>query len=330
MIICKFGGTSTTAMCALNNIKQLALNKERMVFVFSAVGKAWSNDKKMTDLLISYCKAHKQNSSLTIIRHKIINKFKMLAQNTNVNSNILKEFESYEQKYLSGNPCYDDCYLISRGEYLTAKIMAQFLNLKFVPAENLMAFKNGKPNLEAINKKLNTYIEKYGQIVTCGFYGIENKKIKLLSRGGGDTSGAILSKSVGAKTYEIFTDVSGVFEVNPNICPSRQIKNLSFETLKQLTKLDAKVVHPECAKILLGSDTTLQVASTFDLSLPATIVTNYCKEDNLFVGFKILKEKVKIIAKTKNNNLIACYENKLNFKEKIKKIYEKIKKIHNF
>ena len=71
MIVCKFGGTSTTSLKSIQNIKALKeKNKKRQVFVFSAIGKKYQKDKKITDLLIE------------ITQNKDIAKNKKLSYNT--------------------------------------------------------------------------------------------------------------------------------------------------------------------------------------------------------------------------------------------------------
>ena len=53
MIVSKFGGSSTTNINAIKNIKKLKeQNDDRVVFVFSAIGKNNKSDTNITDLLI--------------------------------------------------------------------------------------------------------------------------------------------------------------------------------------------------------------------------------------------------------------------------------------
>lgn len=326
MIISKFGGSATANLTALKNIKEIAKNKNRKVLMFSAIGKESINDLKLTDLLISYCKCHNKGKSTEKYRTLILNKFKNLTENLNINLDIEKEFSLCEKKYLNDSAQFNNAYLISRGEYLTAKIMASYLNIKFMPAEELIYFKNGKIDKQRIAKKLCKILSSNKQIITCGFYGIENGKIKLLARGGGDTTGAILSKCIGCTKYEIFTDVNGVYEVNPNICPSNQIYKMNLNQLYSMAKFDAKVVAAPCAKMLKGSDTQIIVRSIINLKNRGTIINNFCESKNNIISYKKHNKKVNIFVKLKNNIEIKIISNNKNFKQKIIKIYKKLYK----
>ena len=82
MIVCKFGGASTTSVKSIQNIKLLKdKNSKRQVFVFSGIGKSHKGDKKITDLLIEIS----QNKNVTKNKKIILNKFKKLQK-------ILKKF----------------------------------------------------------------------------------------------------------------------------------------------------------------------------------------------------------------------------------------------
>ena len=56
-----------------------------------------------------------------------------------------------------------------------------------------------------------------------GFYGsFPNKDVKLMTRGGGDVTGAIVASLANADVYENWTDVSGVLMADPRIIPNPQ------------------------------------------------------------------------------------------------------------
>ena len=93
MIVCKFGGTSTTDLLSIQNIQKLSKNNRRKIFVFSAIGKN-KKDKKLTDLLIEYCNCNKQKE-LNDIYNKIENKFINLIKITKQNINIKYELNKH-------------------------------------------------------------------------------------------------------------------------------------------------------------------------------------------------------------------------------------------
>lgn len=318
MIVCKFGGTSTTSLKSIQNIKALKeKNKKRQVFVFSAIGKKYQKDKKITDLLIEIT----QNKNVSKNKKLILNKFNKLQKDLKININVKKLLNKY-YNYFSLTKNTD--YLISKGEYITTLLMSKYLDIKFIPAEKIIFFQNNKINYKRTKNKLIYYKNKYKIFATCGFYGAnENKQIKLFSRGGSDITGAIIAKCLNANIYENWTDVYGVRQVNPKITNSKQIKRMSYADLDIMTRCDANVIHNDCIEILYGEKIKLKVGNIFDIKSKKTIVVDRYKKVK-FVCYKIDKDKVIIVYRDKKLNLVKNECELSNYKENILKIYKKL------
>lgn len=318
MIVCKFGGASTTSVKSIQNIKLLKdKNSKRQVFVFSAIGKSHKGDKKITDLLIEIS----QNKNVTKNKKIILNKFKKLQKILKINISTQKLLNKFYNKFLSTQ---NADYLISRGEYLTTLFMSKYLGIKFIPAEKIIFFQDNKINYKKTKNKLNNYINKYKIIATCGFYGIdENNKIKLFSRGGSDITGAIIAKCLHANVYENWTDVCGIKQVNPKITISKQIKKMSYTDLDIMTKCDANVIHNDCIRILQGENIKLKVGNIFKINSKKTVVVDKCREVR-FICYKVEDSKVFVYYKDKKLNFIQKICSPQNFKEKILQIYKKL------
>ena len=64
-------------------------------------------------------------------------------------------------------------------------------------------------------------------VVVAGFQGIDDLgNVTTLGRGGSDTTAVALAASLKADECEIFTDVDGVFTIDPNVC--EKARKLSF------------------------------------------------------------------------------------------------------
>ena len=243
MIVCKFGGGCTTSAEAIKNIKRISKNTNRRVFVFSAIGKHFDGDQKLTDLLISYFNS-REKDILNEIKLKVEKLCKLTCQRVSVKSFLsgLKKTKDYDT-------------MLSRGEYFTTKIMSKYLDIKFVPAEKIIFFEEGEINYTRVKKRLNFYLKKYQKFGICGFYGVDLEgNIKLFSRGGGDTTGAIIAKAVDADVYENYTDVDGLKEADPKVHPNaKTIKRISYQKMKELSLNGANVLHKSVCEILHGS-----------------------------------------------------------------------------
>ena len=320
MIVCKFGGSATAHSEAIENIKKLKdEKKKRNVFVFSAIGKNNKNDTKLTDLLIEITKKVEKNENFDVLKSKIVSKLKWLKDKTSSSLNIEKYVEDIIDLYKKTK---DFNFFVSRGEYITAYMMSKFLDIKFVHAKKILYFKNGKIDETKTQQALNKFLAKYKRIVVPGFYGAdENGKTFLLTRGGGDVTGAIITKLTGTKTYENWTDVNGIMQVNPSLTASKQIYKMNFLDLEFMTTFDATVVHKDCAKILQETDAKLKIGSIFQPYSTPTIVLKKCKEKNLYICYKENYDNVAIYVHNKNNTVETYEIQHGNLKKKVKEIY---------
>ena len=135
--------------------------------------------------------------------------------------------------------CLPD-FILSRGEYVYAKLFSFFSGIRFVDSKNLIGFyDDGSLNLGYSEYKIREEFSK-GKFITGGFYGsYENGDIKTFSRGGGDLSGSIMARAMNADEYINFTDVDGVYSLSPKICESKIIKEISFDEVRKLGEFGA-------------------------------------------------------------------------------------------
>ena len=323
--VCKFGGSSTTSLKSLQNIKKIAKNKERKILVFSAFGKPFFDSKKLTDVL--YDKDIKKAKTY----------LDYLCQIANVKLPTDKYINYIYNMYSKNNNIE---YLVSRGEYLTCLVMSKYLKIKFIPAEKVIFFDGEEINYKKISKKIQYYLKKYDQIIIPGFYGVDTSgNIKLFSRGGGDITGGILAKCSGANVYENFTDTSGIKSVNPKILPqAKTINKISYTDALVMTNCDANVLHSDVCKILQDTNTKVEIKNIYNLNSKKTIIDK--KNHNCqFVCFKQVGDYVQIVAKIDSvdkvkkfydqinylsNQYVYFCSNKFSYKNLIKGIYKSI------
>ncbi len=281
MKISKFGGSSVASARAIENIIKLAEDNNRKILVFSAIGASQKGDKKVTDLLLEAYDNFLANHNLDL--SKVEEKFAGLKEMLGIKLDGKRELDEVKRKFLSA---LSRDYLVSRGEDLTARMFAEKLNLPYIPSETLLFFDGKEVDYNRTETAIKKQLALTERFVTGGFYGSDEKgQIKLLSRGGGDLSGAILAKVAKAKEYEIFTDVDGIYQINPILGKSSTLKTLSYADLNFMTSLDAKVVHSECGKVLKNTRTKIIVRNCFDLTAPGTEIAKGNKADKSYISF---------------------------------------------
>ena len=136
--VLKFGGSSLACKQAIDCAKKIVNKKGNKIIVVSAFGKKDNNDVKLTDLLIACTK--KQNDFKSEYK-KVEKKVESIAKELNIKYALKKCLKKIKKDYIKTKN-YD--FLISRGEYITAKILAEYFclscNFLFsVDAHNIIA-----------------------------------------------------------------------------------------------------------------------------------------------------------------------------------------------
>lgn len=164
--------------------------------------------------------------------------------------------------------------LAASGEQVTVALLAIALIKRGYPAVSLLADqagiqtdnKFGKARVEQIDtQRLFAELEQGHIAVVAGFQGRDIEgNLTTLGRGGSDTSAVALAAALQADECQIFTDVDGVYTIDPRICPSS--KRLGFipaDEMLLLAGLGAKVLHVRSVEYAWQSQVPLRVLSTF-------------------------------------------------------------------
>ena len=85
--------------------------------------------------------------------------------------------------------------LVSRGEYFTARLMAEYLGYAFVDAKDVIRFRyDGSIDYDFCEKSLQRLARNNQPFVMPGFYGsAPDGRIRVMTRGGSDITGSILA-----------------------------------------------------------------------------------------------------------------------------------------
>ncbi len=219
IVILKFGGTSVTSfekkqMIAFY-VKQALENNEFPVVVVSAMGRF--PDPYATDTLISLVQKNEANDNKVTLD-----------------------------------------LLMSCGETISATIIANMLDnldLHAIPVTGFQAgliTDNNFSNANVIDfdgKFINNLIKKKIIPVVTGFQGItKDGFITTLGRGGSDTTATALGSFLNAKRIDIFTDVDGLMDSDPDIFNDAILyEEISYDDAYYLACNGAKVI---CSKAI--------------------------------------------------------------------------------
>ena len=282
--VCKFGGSSLSCARQFAKVKDIVLSDSlRRVVVVSALGKRDSSDYKITDLLYILHAHIKYNVDIENIWKLIYERFVDVRNELNIDFDIESELANLHSKL---NKNISEDFLVSRGEYLTAKLMSKYLGYEFVDACDIISFDfNGKLN-ETRTHDLTSAIDITKKcIVVPGFYGsYPNKDIKIMSRGGSDITGSLLAEAFNASVYENFTDVSGILAADPRIVESpKAIKEVTYQELSELSYMGANVLHEDTVYPVQKFNIPINIKNTNDPDNPGTIIKDDCTDTSSIV-----------------------------------------------
>ncbi len=243
MIVSKFGGSSVAEASQIRKVKKIIeSNSMRRIIVVSAPGKRNNKDEKITDLLYR-CNDEVENGSKTKSFNIIRERYTEICKNLGMDdmSEILDEVESGIESGKGPD------YAASRGEYLAARLLADFFEAEFIDTAEVIKLTDDGRVEESSYKALNARIKGTGKFIIPGFYGSNSRgEIKTFSRGGSDITGAIAARAVGADIYENWTDVSGLLMSDPRLIDNPCVVNeLTYKEIRELASIGANVFHEE-------------------------------------------------------------------------------------
>ena len=262
--VCKFGGTSMSDGMNFRRVADIVgSDPDRRYVVVSAPGRRFGGDGKVTDLLYDVHNLLEQGGDFHAAFQKVRDRFLGIAKESGLSLDmgaLLDECEAEIEKERSRD------FTASRGEYLSARIMAELLSVPFIDARDTVKFfEDGTLDKEETFDLMREALKGKRRAVVAGFYGaLPNGKIKTFSRGGSDVSGAIVARAAGADLYENWTDVSGFMACDPRIVenPAR-IPSLSYQELRELSYMGANVLHSEAIFPVREANIPIRIKNTF-------------------------------------------------------------------
>ncbi|MDU3724819.1 MAG: aspartate kinase, partial [Clostridium celatum] len=275
IIVTKFGGSSLADATQFKKVKNiLEENHNRKYIIPSAPGKRFSKDFKITDLLY-LCHAHVKSSiPLDDVFKLIAERYKGIADELNLSIDLEYHLNIIKENIENGASMD---YAASRGEYLNGLILANYLNIDFIDAKDVIKFDNhGSLNSEKTYSLLKDKLSTCKRAVIPGFYGSnENGDIVTFSRGGSDVTGALVAASLNVDLYENWTDVSGFLMADPRIVESpKKIKTITYGELRELSYMGASVLHEDAVFPVRNAGIPINIRNTNNPEDEGTLIVN--------------------------------------------------------
>lgn len=271
--IAKFGGSSLATRERITQVAEIIKDDPSIRFVVvSAPGKVNPSDTKITDLLILCHTANSkhQEAAFSHIFSAIASRFQSIYGGPA--TELKEELDTIQLGIASGQ---SKDWVSSRGEYLSAKVIATTLGFAFVDASELIYFgQDGRLDEPRTRTAIESNLLPQKNAVIPGFYGIlPNGEVKTFPRGGSDITGAIVAAATGAKMYLNFTDVPGFLCADPRLVQNPlTIERLTFEEVRELSWAGAQVLQADTIFPVRKAGIPMRIKSTFEPELPGTLI----------------------------------------------------------
>lgn len=235
----KFGGTSVADIDKIKNVAKII-----------------ANQRETADVAVVVSAMGKTTNALTNLAHQITDKPN------------LRELDA----------------LLSTGECTSVALLAMALNAIGCPARSYNAWqmgiwtdeKFGDANIKYITAPIWQDWSKGTIPIITGFQGITyNKDITTLGREGSDTSAVAIAAAIGANYCDIYTDVDGVYDADPNVVKdAKKLDFVSYDDMLKMANNGAKVLHPRSVMTAQKHNIPVRVRGTFTPNDIGTLVAN--------------------------------------------------------
>lgn len=274
--VAKFGGTSMGDLTAMSKASELVKNDSLVKLVVVSATSGTTNL-----LLRAYQSKISGNSAdLQQALEGVSRRHRLMAEELGIPGELetlLSEVTStVEGIHEESDAKLDE--LLAMGERMSSVLFAATLrksgvNAEVVDARTLLKtdsrFGKAEPNLSETRLKCESLllpkIKDGTTIVTQGFIGSDDQnRTTTLGRGGSDYSAALFSEAIDGESCWIWTDVNGIYSIDPRMVPSATvIPEITFDEAAELANFGAKVLHPATLVPAIRAGIRVFVGNTF-------------------------------------------------------------------
>ena len=289
MKVCKFGGTSVASAEQIKKVADIVKSdSSRKIVVVSAPGKRFSDDQKVTDLLIELADAALSGKKIENELEVVVDRYRLIALDLGLGEDIINIIEKDLRERLSSNlndeSLFTDC-IKAAGEDNNAKLIAAYfthigMDAQYVcPKEAGLLVNNRPERVQALPEgyeRLAKLRDEKGIIVFPGFFGYtKDGTLRTFNRGGSDISGSLVAAAINAELYENFTDVDSVFAANPTVVDNPVgIEKMTYREMRELSYAGFSVFHDEALMPAFLRSVPVCIKNTNNPSAPGTMIVN--------------------------------------------------------
>ena len=269
MRVCKFGGAALRDGAGFRRAAEILRSAaDRQVAVVSAPGRGVNGEEKITDLLYACQSAAVTGRGFGHLFDRIAARYRQIA----LELGLPAPDDALREIYGGIKGGASPAWAASRGEWLSAGLLAAYLDWPRAEAAECVRFESGGGLREAETAaRLRTLPLP---CVLPGFYGAEEEGVlRTFPRGGSDVTGALAAAALNADVYENWKDVRGVCAADPALVPGAAwVGEMTYRELRALSTLGGQVMAEEAVAPVRAAGVALNIRSYIEAEHPGTWV----------------------------------------------------------
>jgi aspartate kinase len=288
MKVVKFGGSSVASAAQIRKVAKVVLaDPARRVVVVSAPGKRSARDTKVTDLLIALARAGLTKSGVDAAIAAVVERFRSIVEALKLSDELVVAIVDDLRTRVESDAAVEEAYvdnLKAAGEDHCARVFAAYLlklgyEAHYVNPRDSGLLLSDEPGnarvLQSSYGRLRAHLGRQSGIcVFPGFFGYsESGRVVTFPRGGSDITGAILAAAMDADVYENFTDVDGVFVVDPRLVKNPvEVQEITYREMRELSYAGSSVFHDEALEPVFHARIPVNVRNTNNPAARGTFI----------------------------------------------------------
>ena len=296
MKVLKFGGTSVGSPQNIYKILEIIKSNKRQetqIIVVSAFSKitnllleasdlASKNDASYQSSLDKIKKIHFDIVNKLVAKENQIQLIQFLNERFKELSKLLESVSNLNE--LSPK---SEAIIISNGELLSSFVMYKIMLLNGIDvvrkdSRELIKtdanYTNANVKFDFTNRNIKSFFDKNTAdvVIIPGFItSTSTDETTVLGRGGSDFTAAILAAALDVSVLEIWTDVSGMYTVNPKlVTQAKPIAQISYEEAMELSHFGAKVIYPPTIHPVLNKGIPIIIKNTLKPHDEGTLISS--------------------------------------------------------
>ena len=292
MTVMKFGGSSVANAERIKHVASIikAYKDKKPVVVLSAMGDTTDHlldaaDKAVTGIvdISGVAKLHEDTAQELGVNIQSIELLLGELKQLLTGISMLKELTKRTRDYL-----------VSFGERMSVRMMAEYLNkdginakfydawdIGFISDSNYMAAELLDETWSAIPASLTAYKDGKDSAIpiVTGFIAKDKSgSITTLGRGGSDLTATMIGAAMRADEVQTWKDVDGIMTADPRVCKAaKPVPEVTYEEAQELAMFGAQVLHPRSMMPVRKAGIPVRVKNSYNIqSAGSIIVEKHC------------------------------------------------------